>query len=145
MEIDMNVRASAFAIRAVAATSLLVAGSAVASAANYQAGQLKNCGSANSCTLNFPAPGGKLRIDYVSCKLETQPGSVAWDVRVFNGTHGIFLTPNRTDTGTGSVKGFSSSDQVKFFSGSGPYTIGVLTGSTVSNILLACTVVGAVN
>jgi hypothetical protein len=127
---------------AMAAAGVLVAGSATANAANYQNGALKNCPGANSCTLNFPAPGGSLRVDYVSCRLLTNPASNAWVISVFNGTHAIFLDTQQQDA-AGIRRSFTTSNQMKYFVGSGAYTINVLTGAFV-DIQLACTVVGVV-
>src|SRR5262245_41912315 len=100
MEANMtNIHTSLFApiggglVRVLAVAGLLATFSAAANAANYQNGALKNCTSANSCTLNFPSAGGNLRLDYVSCQLLA--GSAfsanASVISVFNGTHAIFL------------------------------------------------------
>jgi hypothetical protein len=129
-----------------AAVSLLIASgvaySDTANAANYQNGAIKNCVAANSCTLDFPAPGGNLRIDYVTCRLLTNPAAQAWVIDVFNATHAIFLRTQQQDA-PGIRRSFTASDQVKFFSGNGPFTINASTGAFV-DIQLACTVAGVV-
>lgn len=127
-----------------AAVSLLIASgvaySDTANAANYQNGATMNCPGANSCTLDFPAPGGNLRVDYVSCQLLTDAAAQAWIISVFNGTHAIFLTTQQQDADPIS---FTASDQVTYFSGTGPFTINARTGAFVDS-QLACTVAGVV-
>jgi len=134
---------SAVLVYLVVAAGILAAYSATASAANYQNGALRSCPRSNSCTLNFPAPGGNLRIDYVTCRLLTNPAANAWVISVFNGTNAIFLNTQEQDAPS-IRRSFTASNQIKYFVGAGPYTINALSGAFV-DVQLACTVVGVLS
>jgi hypothetical protein len=64
-------------------------------------------------------------------------------IDVFNGTHAVYLNTQQQDGGTSPRRSFTASNQNRYFSGTGPYTINAATGAFV-NIQLACTVAGVV-
>lgn len=122
------------------AACIFVACCSTANAANYQTGLYKDCPAATTCQLNFPGGAGNLRIDYVTCRLVTSSAASLGGIDLFNGTHAVYLDVRAQDT---LRKTFTASNQMKYFAGSGPFTITGYSGNSVDNLQLACTVSGS--
>lgn len=132
---------------AVAIIGFFIVLSSAANAANYQVTRQKSCPAVNICTLSFPAPGGSLRIDYVTCKVETGTTNLAtWLMRLWDGADLLFLEVQPQDIGNAHAN-FVVSNQVRYYTTAAhsiSFSAEPAVGEPAANIVFACMVAGVV-
>jgi len=114
--------------------------SPMAHAANFQEGHIKNC-AGETCTLNFngPGPGKRLRLQQVTCRLQTSESPPLTFVDYFDSTHALFVPAVVQDDG--ARQHFVATTQAQFFTGGSRMTVSAHLGKAIGSEL-ACTITG---